>query len=586
MMHRRICALLLFGLVIVAAMTASALGQGVSAQSAGLPLFAEGGSVWRIASGYNTATHVGEDPYALDFVRVDAPTSGSVVASPVAGRLGFVSSECLTIEDARGNEVLLCHLFPTAGLQRGTVVSVGDFLGTVAPPGFAGNNGLAHIHYAVHQTFGDGQILATLPFSGPYALEGTDLPATTQFGAHVGLEFVSTNGSAQLAPNAEPDVEEPELELGPSVVSVTPTSGVLFPGWNLVSWPVGGLIGPEVLALPVELRTIYAYDAPTREFLRWGADAPAQINTLAALSAGSGAFIFSAGDAPLAWALPADPAPASVPLDAGFNLVTWRGPDASVADAIASLGDAFVALHAFDAARQRYDSFHATAPAQLNTLVQLGSNQAVWVEVTAAVLWSQDAPEASPPEAPAPDEPDPVEPDPELETARVAFVLGPGCLNLRTVPTTAGNTPITCMDVGSQVDVSRDPAFDSGGFEWWRVTFSGVQGWASAQFLSESDNPFNGAGIGGEATFYHPSLAGDPMFCSGVYSPSDATIAAATSWPCGTRLRVSTEEASIEVVVQDTGLLGAAHIDLSEAAFQLLAPLGAGRIAVFIEVLN
>ena len=165
-------------------------------------------------------------------------------------------------------------------------------------------------------------------------------------------------------------------------------------------------------------------------------------------------------------------------------------------------------------------------------------------------------------------------------------MLGPGCLNLRTIPTTAGNMPITCMEVGSQLDVSGDPAFDSGGFEWWRGTFSGIQGWAAAQFLRESDDPFNAAGISGEATFYHPSLAGDPMFCGDVYSPSDETIAAATSWPCGTRLRVSHGEASIEVVVQDTGLLGAAHVDLSEAAFQLLAPLADGRIGVLIEVLS
>jgi hypothetical protein len=366
---------------------------------------------------------------------------------------------------------------------------------------------------------------------------------------------------------------------------------VLFPGWNLVSWPVGGLIGPELLALPVELRTVFAYDGPTQEFLRWGADAPPQINTLAALNAGAGTFIFSAGDAPLAWALPTDPAPASIPLDAGFNLVTWRGPHTSVTDAIASLGDTFVALHAFDASRQRYDSYHASAPAQVNTLLQLGSNQAVWVEVTTAALWSQDAPEVSPPETPDPDEPDPVEPDPvepdpELETTRVAFVLGPGCLNLRSVPTTVGNTPITCMAVGSLLDVHGDPAFDAGGFEWWQVTFGGVQGWAAAQFLGENEDPFSAAGIAGEATFYHSSLAGNPMYCGGIYSPSDATIAAATSWPCGTRLRVSTADGSIEVIVQDTGLLGAAQIDLSEAAFQLLAPLGAGRIAVFIEVLS
>ena len=578
MRHRRLGAVLLLGLVGVAAMAASTLGNGVSAQNGGLPLFAEAGSVWRITSGYNTATHVGDDPYALDLVRVDAATTSSVIVSPVAGRVGFVSSDCLTIEDALGNEILLCHLFPAAALQRGGIVSLGDFLGTVAPPGFAGNHGLAHIHYAVHRSFGDGQIQGTLPFSGPYALEGTDLPATSQFSAYAGLEFVSTNGAARPAPFEEP-AAEPEID--PPSAATTATSGVLFPGWNLVAWPVGGVIGPDVLSLPAEVRTVFAFDGPTQTFLRWDADVPPQINTLAALTAGSGTFIFSVGESPLAWALPTGPPPSSIGLDAGFNLVTWRGPDATVADAIASLGETFIALHAFDAARQVYDSFHVGVPRPLNTLAMLGANQAVWVEVSAAAEWSQDAPET-----PLPEPPDPDQPDPEEGTARIAFALGPGCLNLRTVPTTTNNTPITCMAVGSLVEVSGDPAIDSGGFEWWQVTFSGIQGWASAQFLQESDDPFNPDGVVGEATFYHPSLAGNPMYCGGNYNPNDATIVAATGWPCGTRLRVSTADASIEVVVQDTGLLGPTQIDLSETGFQLLAPLSAGRIAVFIEVLS
>jgi hypothetical protein len=252
-----------------------------------------------------------------------------------------------------------------------------------------------------------------------------------------------------------------------------------------------------------------------------------------------------------------------------------------VIDAVASLGDRFVSIHTFDAERQRYNSFHTTAPSPLNTLVRLSSNQGVWIEVATATVWPQDAVETI-------DfgELDPPTSDTELATVRVAFVLGPGCLNLRSIPTTAGNTPITCMSVGSQVDVSGDPTVESHGFEWWRVAFGGIQGWAAAQFLREGDDPFNPAGITGEATFYHPSLAGNPMFCSGIYRPSDATIAATTSWPCGTRLRVSSGDSSIEVTVQDTGLLGPAHVDLSEAAFQLLAPLDAGRIAVLIEVMN
>ena len=48
---------------------------------------------------------------------------------------------------------LLCHLFPASGLSRGDMVLEGDLLGTVAPEFFAGNNGLAHIHYALHNHF-------------------------------------------------------------------------------------------------------------------------------------------------------------------------------------------------------------------------------------------------------------------------------------------------------------------------------------------------------------------------------------------------------------------------------------------------
>ena len=92
--------------------------------------------------------------------------------------------------------------------------------------------------------------------------------------------------------------------------------------------------------------------------------------------------------------------------------------------------------------------------------------------------------------------------------------------------------------------------------------------------------------VRGEATYYHPSLAGGLMYCNGdLYDPSDPQIAAAVSWPCGTRLRIWRDERSVDVVIQDTGLLGPNHVDLSEAAFERLGLFAEGRIPVLIEVL-
>ena len=45
-------------------------------------------------------------------------------------------------------------------------------------------------------------------------------------------------------------------------------------------------------------------------------------------------------------------------------------------------------------------------------------------------------------------------------------------------------------------------------------------------------------------------------------------------------------ESFVDVTVQDTGLLPANHVDLSEAAFSQLGLLPEGRISVLIEVLN
>ncbi len=154
----------------------------VQSSGGGMPLPAPAGTVWSIVAGYNTATHVASDPWAIDIVREDASSSGTPVLSPVSGSISFVSSDCLTVNMGDGHLLLLCHLFPASNLSRGVSVGVGTHLGVVAPPGQANNNGLAHIHLAVHTDqnhFGNA-----VPLVGKDAVEGRDLQPTSTFNGY------------------------------------------------------------------------------------------------------------------------------------------------------------------------------------------------------------------------------------------------------------------------------------------------------------------------------------------------------------------------------------------------------------------
>lgn len=155
-----------------------------------LHLPAEAGSEWRVLAGYNTATHSvqdANDPYALDLVRVDAPTAGSVVYAPFSGTVQYADSKCVGVRDTEGVSILLCHLFPDPNL-RGKSIARGERLGVVAPDGEAGNNGAAHIHVALTAPNRGGP----LPFGGRFALEGVELTATTEPAAYTDHTFRST----------------------------------------------------------------------------------------------------------------------------------------------------------------------------------------------------------------------------------------------------------------------------------------------------------------------------------------------------------------------------------------------------------
>jgi hypothetical protein len=158
------------------------------------------GSTWQILAGYNTATHSvadGNDPYAIDLQRTDAPTDGSPLLAPVSGTIQFVDSSCIGIRDANRTSILMCHVFSPQSL-RNTTVSRGQQIGTVAPAGQANNNGVAHIHLALSAP----DTRAPMPFVGQYALEGTQLPAVTTSNGYAGTTFRSTIQPAPLSTRA------------------------------------------------------------------------------------------------------------------------------------------------------------------------------------------------------------------------------------------------------------------------------------------------------------------------------------------------------------------------------------------------
>ncbi len=96
----------------------------------------------------------------------------------------------------------------------------------------------------------------------------------------------------------------------------------------------------------------------------------------------------------------------------------------------------------------------------------------------------------------------------------------------------------------------------------------------------------------GEATYFHPSLAGGIMRGSGgqTYDPSDPTIAAVADIQgqpvveLGTLLQICHNGRCIWVTAKDTGRFPGNHLDLSEAAFQQLAPTSRGRIPITWQV--
>jgi uncharacterized protein YraI len=179
---------------------------------------------------------------------------------------------------------------------------------------------------------------------------------------------------------------------------------------------------------------------------------------------------------------------------------------------------------------------------------------------------------------------------------RRATVTAAAGVNLRSEPHTSAER-LGGMTAGTVLTVSVHTTSDG----WVMVAHEGQTGWVSAEELRFDNGPAGtpsatparspapaaagGGPVRATFTYYHHSLEGGAMACGGRYRAEDPTIAAATSWPCGTRLRVCRNANCITVTVQDTGHLGPNWVDLSAAAFRQLAPISEALITGTVEVL-
>ena len=358
------------GVILAALAMPSLVNADDSARAAendlGFP--APAGTHWEIIAGYNTRTHSysdGNDPHAVDVVRTDGPTEDTMVLSPWDGELSWFDHSCVTVRNGDFS-VLICHLFPDPGLQRGQVVARGQPLGVVAPPFYAGNNGLAHLHIAVHRTRGSGLIEGTVPFVGRFRIGryGT--------GRHLRAEC-ATPASRSLR-KTRLDNRDPDF---------------LFPGWNFIAWPSDADFTTALQPIQDGIGVVLAFSKETQSYQSYSPSRPGARNDLEAVERGDAVLVYVSDPHGIVWDRPALLEERTITLQPGFNLVTWTGPSRSVQEAIADIEDAVDAIHAFDARSQRYVSYWSGPPASVSALTRLTSGQAFWIQVTTEVEWRQ-----------------------------------------------------------------------------------------------------------------------------------------------------------------------------------------------------
>lgn len=179
----------------------------------------------------------------------------------------------------------------------------------------------------------------------------------------------------------------------PLAGSATTRSVGLLPGWNLVGWTGSDPLADAAAPLAGQFRDLFTFDAAAQRFLRYNPSGSAFLNDLTTLGTGDGVWIYVTAASGTEWTQSFTTTARSASLLPGFNLVTWTGPDATPVEvAIDGLGGAFSALFTYNPATEQFRSYNPQLPAALNTAFTLNYGDALWIQVSRAVTWTQPPP--------------------------------------------------------------------------------------------------------------------------------------------------------------------------------------------------
>ncbi len=406
-------ALLITVAALIAVFAAMILIEHASADG-GVPIPAPAGTEWTIVAGYNTGTHSegdGQDPHAIDITRTDAPADWTPVLSPVDGAVTWFDNNGISIVDENGYAHLLVHIDPGDNIQRGSRVSVGEQVGLVFPVGYDANGGIAHIHYAIHDTYGGGYLDRSIPFTGQYAIEGRELHWSSEFNLHSGLEFTSTNTQGWTAPTiistadgptdppATDDNKDPEPtptetervtvpEPEPKPIWTIPADAPIG-GWRTIGVQQNTSVAGLFANLNAPLTEFSVHHAGRQTHERFDPDDPHSAD-VAVRSLKAGQAVWALVDPDVAWLPepPPEPRQVTIRLSTGANLVSWQGPERHVAEALQNVAH-LIHAHHFDAYTQSWRYWSLYGPDFLNTLTTLQSGDALYIVVKVGSVWTQ-----------------------------------------------------------------------------------------------------------------------------------------------------------------------------------------------------
>ena len=155
------------------------------------------GGTWSIMQGYNGSSHQNQDDlwqyyYSLDIVHEDGRTAGEPVYSPVNGTVTWTdrSSGGISIDIGGGHAVAMFHVDFDGRFEAGTEVSQGEPMGVISGSGGPGFAGSPHLHFTLWTSSDEGNWdRHAVPFTGPFAIEGIDLPDIGGGSQYAGTTF-------------------------------------------------------------------------------------------------------------------------------------------------------------------------------------------------------------------------------------------------------------------------------------------------------------------------------------------------------------------------------------------------------------